>query len=104
MKTDWLGGRLRELRERVGLTQAQLAEKMGVQRLAVARWEAGSREPSWTTILALCNVLGVDCRAFTQDPVERDPAGPGRPRKASAVEEAAKVEEKPKKTKKKRNG
>jgi transcriptional regulator with XRE-family HTH domain len=35
--------KIRELRKSIGLTQAQLAEKMGVLREAVARWETGSR-------------------------------------------------------------
>jgi transcriptional regulator with XRE-family HTH domain len=30
-------------RERMGLTQARLAELLGVQRLAVVRWENGQR-------------------------------------------------------------
>ena len=32
---------LKILRERAGLTQRQLAERLGIQQPAVARWEAG---------------------------------------------------------------
>jgi hypothetical protein len=39
--------------------------------------------------------LGVDCTAFTQPPADREPAGPGRPRKVEA-EPTPVVEEKPK--------
>jgi len=85
MDAKQFGGRLRELREQAGLTQAQLATAAGVQRLAVARWEAGSREPGWSNVMALCQALGVDCTAFTQEPAQREPAGPGRPRKADAT-------------------
>jgi len=98
MNADWLGSRLRELREQAGMTQAALAEVIGVQRLAVARWEAGTREPGWSTILALCEVFGVDCRALTQEPAEQPPAKPGRPRKAAA--DQVEQPEKPKSTKK----
>lgn len=84
MNSEWLGARVRELREQAGLTQSQLGEKMGVQRLAVARWESGDREPGWSTILELCRVFSVDCTAFTQEPAERESTGPGRPRKAEA--------------------
>jgi len=37
--------RIRELREKVGMTQVQLADGMGVDQAAVARWEAGKAMP-----------------------------------------------------------
>ena len=86
----WFADRLRELREAAGLTQEQLAEQIGVKREAVARWEAGKREPGWSNVLALAEALGVDCTAFTQQPVERTSAGPGRPRKEPRAEPAPK--------------
>jgi transcriptional regulator with XRE-family HTH domain len=82
-RATWFPGRLRELREGAGLTQAQLAEKVGVGRDAVARWEAGVREPGWSSILALAEALGVDCTAFTVKPEDTPPHGPGRPRKTA---------------------
>jgi transcriptional regulator with XRE-family HTH domain len=77
----WFPDRLRELREQAGLTQEQLAERVGVKRDAVARWESGRREPGWSSILALCKALGVECTAFAQSPTKRRPAKIGRPRK-----------------------
>ena len=35
-----LGQRIQELRKRAGLTQEQLAERMGVTRQAVSKWES----------------------------------------------------------------
>lgn len=35
----------RLLRERAGLTQAAVAEALGVRRSAVTRWESGARSP-----------------------------------------------------------
>ena len=87
---EWFAGRLRELREAAGWTQEQLAERVGVKREAVARWEAGKREPGWSSVLALAEALGVDCTAFAQPPAERAPAGPGRPRKEQAEAPAPK--------------
>src|SRR2546429_576058 len=52
MSVAYFGPRLRELREQAGLTQEQLAERAGVKRDAVARWERNNREPSWGNILA----------------------------------------------------
>jgi transcriptional regulator with XRE-family HTH domain len=86
----WFAGRLRELREAAGWTQEQLAERVGVKREAIARWEAGKREPGWSNVLTLAEALGVDCTAFTQAPAERVPAGPGRPRKEPAAPPAPK--------------
>jgi transcriptional regulator with XRE-family HTH domain len=84
----WFGGRLRELREGQGLTQDQLAGRVGVQRDAVARWERGAREPSWSNVLALCEALGVGCEEFCKAPGERPAPKPGRPiRRAAEVEE-----------------
>lgn len=36
----------RYLRQRVGLTQQQVADVLGVNRVTVARWETGERNPS----------------------------------------------------------
>jgi len=77
----WFGGRLKELREAAGLTQQQLADGAGCTWEAISRWERGRREPGWSQILALTEALGVSCEAFTQEPAEREPSGPGRPPK-----------------------
>jgi transcriptional regulator with XRE-family HTH domain len=79
------GGRLRQLREAAGLSQAQLAEKAGMHRFSVAKIERGERVPGWDTVLALGKALGVPCTAFdveegTQPPADA-PRGPGRPKK-----------------------
>lgn len=89
------GQRLRELRDAAGLTQKGLAEKAGVALRTVSSLEQGLYDATFPTVLALAAALGVDCTAFTQPPAEREPAGPGRPRKPEA-EPAPVVEEKPK--------
>jgi transcriptional regulator with XRE-family HTH domain len=58
------GERLKALRERAGLTQAQLAERISVKREAVARWEAGGSEPVWSNVLKLAGALGVGIEEF----------------------------------------
>lgn len=45
-------------RERVGLTQAALAMKIGVTQQAVASWEAGKTLPRPAMLLRLADVLG----------------------------------------------
>jgi transcriptional regulator with XRE-family HTH domain len=81
MAKDEFAARLRELREQKGMTQAELAEKVGVSSDAVARWERGIREPAWSNLTALADALGVSLDAFRQPPKEAPPRKPGRPKK-----------------------
>jgi transcriptional regulator with XRE-family HTH domain len=96
MSIEWFGGRLRELREQKAWTRKQLAEASGLSSSGLRDLELGLRKPAWETVLALSKALGVDCTAFTQEPAEREPAGPGRPRKAPGVEEPDQVDDKAK--------
>src|SRR5947208_15649317 len=84
MKAEWFAGRLKELRERAGLTQPQLAERAGMNRLGIAKLEQGVTKPSWETVIALCKALKVSCDAFLQAPATPQQTGRGRPRKAPA--------------------
>jgi DNA-binding transcriptional regulator YiaG len=51
------------LRTNIGLTQAGLAERLGVSRRAMAEWEAGSAYPTAEHLKDLI-VLGVQQHAF----------------------------------------
>ena len=51
--------RLRKAREDNGLSQAQLAEKTGLQPSAVSHFEAGRRAPSFDNLRVLADALGV---------------------------------------------
>jgi transcriptional regulator with XRE-family HTH domain len=84
MSAEWFPARLRELRSQAGLTQEQLADKAGVKRGAIARWELGKREPSWSNVIALADALGVSCEAFRQAPASSPEPRRGRPPKAEA--------------------
>ena len=50
MGAEWFAGRLRELRERAGLTQKDLADRAGVSKATVADLEQGRYEPSWPMV------------------------------------------------------
>ncbi len=89
-EAQWFPGRLRELRERAGLTQQQLGERVGVTWEAVSRWERGAREPSWSNVLALADALSVSTEAFRQEPGPAPAPQPGRPRKTPASAPAPK--------------
>jgi transcriptional regulator with XRE-family HTH domain len=79
VKAEWFAGRLRELRETSGLTQAELGRLAGFTREGIAQLETGRRSPAWGTVVALLNALQVDCAAFLTPPRPREPPGPGRP-------------------------
>ena len=56
---DSFGKRLAYARKQAGLTQKQLAEKMGVSASAISGYETGKREPDQTRIKALSDTLKV---------------------------------------------
>ncbi len=51
--------RLTELRKENGLTQQQLAEKVGTTSDSIYSWEKGRSQPSIEMICSLCRELGV---------------------------------------------
>jgi transcriptional regulator with XRE-family HTH domain len=83
--------RLKELREKAGLTQQELGLRADVHKLTVAKLEQGIREPSWATVQALAAALGVDCLAFTAAPAAgTKTARRGRPSK-KAIKKGSKA-------------
>ena len=58
---------IREKRRESGLTQKQLAERIGVTVKAVSRWETGASEPSTTNLLALAKLYGVSAGELLRD-------------------------------------
>ena len=54
-----LGALIRELRTERGLTQQQLADRLGVTDKAVSKWERDICCPDITLLLPLAAVLGV---------------------------------------------
>ena len=55
-----LGVRVRSERERLGLTQAELAQRMGTTQPTVARLEAGGVTPSLDTLHRAADALGLE--------------------------------------------
>lgn len=66
--------RLKDLRERAGLTQAALAKKSGLSLGAIRNYEQGIREPYWTAVFKLADALGVTSEAFKECAVGATPA------------------------------
>ena len=57
-----IGKLLQELRKEKGFTQEQLAERMGVARRTVSRWETGSNMPDLDILVELSDFYAVDIR------------------------------------------
>lgn len=55
-----LGARVRVERERLGLTQTELAERMDTTQPTIARLEAGGVTPSLDTLHRAANALGLE--------------------------------------------
>jgi len=53
---------LQELRKEKGFTQEALAERMGVARRTVSRWETGSNMPDLDVLMELSDLYEVDLR------------------------------------------
>ena len=56
----------------LGLTQAQLAQNLGVQKAYIAHWEAGRARPDLNLIPSLCRELGISIAAFFNAPSSLD--------------------------------
>ena len=59
---------LRTLREKHGLTQEQLAERVMVTRQAVSRWEMGETQPNTDTLRLLSREYGVSINTLLGSP------------------------------------
>lgn len=70
------GGRIKELRERHGLTQKELAEKLGVSAQAVSKWENNVNQPDVSTIRKLCAIFGISVDEFLQESIPQNMATP----------------------------
>lgn len=59
--------KLIKLRDDSGLSQQDFAEKLGVSRQTVTRWEAGKSQPSSAQIANICKEFGLDANALLSD-------------------------------------
>jgi transcriptional regulator with XRE-family HTH domain len=58
------GVRLKALRAKAGLTQQELADRMGMAAQNINRFERGGRTPSWETVIKFAEALGVQPNDF----------------------------------------
>ncbi len=51
------GDNLKQIRKSKGISQEELAEKLGVSRQSVSKWETGENYPSMYNIMCLCDIF-----------------------------------------------
>ncbi len=69
-----LADKMIALRKRAGWSQEELAEKMGVTRQSVSKWEGAQSVPELDKILMLSNLFGVSTDYLLKDEIEDLPA------------------------------
>lgn len=62
-----LGEALKEHRLRCQMTQEFVAERLGVSRQAVSKWEHGTSDPSTSNLLALAKLYGVSAEELLRE-------------------------------------
>jgi transcriptional regulator with XRE-family HTH domain len=68
-----LGERIRQLRKEAGLSQAELAEKIGADPGRVSRYEAGRITPSAEALVRLAEMLNISIDHLLVDGIPRRP-------------------------------
>lgn len=63
---------IQELREAAGLTQAQLAARIGVTVGSVSAWERRLNEPRASQLRALAHLFGVSMDDIDFEPLKRE--------------------------------
>ncbi len=58
---------LKKYRILAGLTQEELAERVGMHRVSIVELEGGKRSPHPRTLKKLAEVLGVDTETLTKN-------------------------------------
>ena len=76
------------LRKKNGMSQEELADRLGVSRQAVSRWELGATLPDAPNLLKLSDLFGVSIDYLLRDDYDEKQEQP--PRKAETPEVLAK--------------
>lgn len=68
--SEWTPGRIKQMRENLGVSQGELARRMGVRQATVSDWETGKQSPSPMARRLLDRIAGgTDAEATEDDEV-----------------------------------
>ena len=62
-----MGEKILALRKARGWSQEELAERIGVTRQAVSRWESGTAKPDADKTISICDIFGVSADYLLRD-------------------------------------
>jgi Zn-dependent peptidase ImmA (M78 family)/DNA-binding XRE family transcriptional regulator len=62
--TTWVASRLREARDQLGWSQAELAQRLNCTQTAISLWESGKRTPGLDDLIDIADALDIDVNAF----------------------------------------
>ncbi len=82
-----LSENIRRLRRAAGLSQEELAGRLGVSRQSISLWEQGVTNPTVENIYAMAEVLGVSFNELMAAPADPAPASEGETVTARSFEE-----------------
>ncbi len=60
-----IGKRIKFARKNAGLTQTELAEKLGISYQGIAQWETGKRNPKIESLQKIANALSISVEELT---------------------------------------
>lgn len=80
-----LSEKILNLRKARNMSQEELAEKLGVSRQAISRWEVGSALPDASNILQLSKLFGVSTDYLLNDEYKGEASAPEKIRTVSSV-------------------
>ena len=92
-----IGEKIAQARREKRLTQEELADRLGVSRQAVSKWESGAAQTETDKLARLSGLLGVSCDyLLCDDAAEEQKNASGRPRQEAEAGQTdqVKMEEK----------
>lgn len=54
-----IGKRIRDARKAAGMTQAELADKLGISYQGITQWENGLRNPKYESLCKIADAIGI---------------------------------------------
>ncbi len=71
-----IANRLADLRKQHGYSQEELADKLGVSRQAISKWECGESSPDTDNLIALARVYEMSLDELLGNPVKKEEKQP----------------------------
>ena len=85
-----LADKIIDLRKKEGLSQEELANKLGVSRQSVSKWEGAQSTPDMDKIIKLADLFGVSTDYLLRDEIDAPAAAP-----SEAPDQAVGAEDEP---------